>query len=144
MIRSGLLDLLPATTTPNRVALLGMHDWTDPTLPAIAAELGLTLFAPDALRTTSNPALDWLAATGASKVAIHFDVDTIDANEIRLGLGADIGGLTSNQTRRLVTDIGRNVGVVALTIAEFIPRQVIHLQHILDGFPLHGDAERPC
>lgn len=31
-----LLGLLPATTTPDRVALLGMHDWTDPTLPAVA------------------------------------------------------------------------------------------------------------
>jgi hypothetical protein len=28
--------------------------------------------------------------------------------------------------------------VVALTIAEFIPRQVMHLQHILAGFPLLG------
>ncbi len=138
-----LLDLLPATTTPDRVALLGMHDWTDPTLPAIAEEWGLTVFAPDALRDTSGPVLAWLAATGASKVAIHFDVDTIDANEIQLGLGADIGGLTSTEARRLVADIDRNVDVVALTIAEFIPRQVIHLQQILDGFPLLGDAERP-
>ena len=32
-----LLEILPATTTADRVALLGMHDWTDPTLPAIAA-----------------------------------------------------------------------------------------------------------
>ena len=27
-----LLGLLPATTIPDRVALVGMHDWTDPTL----------------------------------------------------------------------------------------------------------------
>jgi len=26
--------------------------------------------------------------------------------------------------------------VVALTIAEFFPRQVMHLRQILDGFPL--------
>jgi arginase len=69
-----LLEMLPATTTADRVALVGMHDWTDPTLPAIADEWGLSVFSPDALRSTSAPLLDWLGDTGATKVAIHFDV----------------------------------------------------------------------
>ena len=56
--------------------------------------------------------------------------------EIQLGLGADIGGLTSAQARRVVADIGAHVDVVALTIAEYIPRQVIQLQQLLAGFPL--------
>jgi hypothetical protein len=38
-------------------------------------------------------------------VAIHFDVDTIDADEIQLGLGADLGGLTTAEARRVVADI---------------------------------------
>jgi hypothetical protein len=38
-----------ATTTADRVALVGMHDWTDPRLPAIAEEWGLSVFSPDAL-----------------------------------------------------------------------------------------------
>ena len=54
---------------------------------------------------TSAPLLDWLGDTGATKVAIHFDVDTIDADEIQLGQGADLGGLTSAQARRVVADI---------------------------------------
>ena len=74
--------MLPATTTADRVALVGMHDWTDPMLPAIAAEWGLSVFSPEALRSTSAPLLDWLDTTGATMVAIHFDVDTIDADEI--------------------------------------------------------------
>jgi arginase len=45
-----LLEILPATTTADRVALVGMHNWTDPTLPAIADEWGLSVFSPDALR----------------------------------------------------------------------------------------------
>ena len=133
-----LLEILPATTTAERVALVGMHDWTDPMLPAIAAEWGLSVFSPDALRSTSAPLLDWLGDTGATKVAIHFDVDTIDADEIQLGLGADLGGLTTAEARRVVADIDGAAEVVALTIAEFIPRQVMHLQQILAGFPLLG------
>jgi arginase len=62
-----LLEILPATTTADRVALVGMHDWTDPTLPAIADEWGLSVFSPDALRSTSAPLLDWLDTTGATK-----------------------------------------------------------------------------
>ena len=131
-----LLEILPATTSPTRVALVGMHDWTDPSLPAIAAEWGLTVFHPDLLRSDSDQLLHWLVGTGASKVAIHFDVDTIDADEIQLGLGADYGGLTSPQVCRIVADIDSAADVLALTIAEFIPRQVMHLQQILAGFPL--------
>ena len=69
-------------------------------------------------------------------MAIHFDVDTIDADEIQLGLGADRGGLTSAQARRVVADVDVALDVVALTIAEYIPRQVMRLQQLLGGFPL--------
>ena len=51
-----LLEILQATTTADRVALVGMHDWTDPTLPALADEWGLSVFSPDALRSTSGTA----------------------------------------------------------------------------------------
>ena len=60
------------------------------------------------------------------------------ADEIQLGLGADLGRLTSAQARRVVADIDGAAKVIALTIAEFIPRQVMHLQQILAGFPLLG------
>jgi hypothetical protein len=50
-----ILDLLPATIAADRVALVGMHDWTDPTLPAIADEWGLTVFDPDALPSDTAP-----------------------------------------------------------------------------------------
>jgi arginase len=130
------LEILPAMTTADG-SLVGRHDWTDPTLPAIAAEWGLSVFSPDALRSTSAPLLDWLGNTGATKVAIHFDVDTIDADEIQLGLGADRGGLSTAEVRRVVADIDGAAEVVAVTITEFIPRQVMQLQ-ILAGFPLLG------
>lgn len=131
-----LLELLPATLPSDRVALVGMHDWTDPTLPAVAEEWGLTVFAPDVLRTDSSSLLDWIRATGASKVAIHFDVDTIEADEVQLGLGYDRGGLTIAQARRVVADVDAVSDVVAFTIAEYTPRQVMRLQQLLAGFPL--------
>jgi arginase len=38
--------------------------------------------------------------------------------------------------RRIVDDLDTVADVVGLTIAEFIPRQVMHLQQLLTGFPL--------
>ena len=76
------------------------------------------------------------SASGGSRVAIHFDVDVVDSNEIVLGLGAEPDGLTSHQVRRLVADVSAVVDVVGLTIAEFVPRQVIRLQQLVRNFPL--------
>lgn len=44
--------------------------------------------------------------------------------------------LTRAQVRRIVADVDAAAGVAGFTIAEFFPRQVMHLQQILDGFPL--------
>ena len=134
--------LLPATIAPDRVALVGLHAWTEDDYPHIA-EWGLPSFSPDQLRDSSEPMLDWLRATGCSWVAIHFDVDTIDSDEIELGLGAEPDGLTSAEVRQILDDVGRMAEVVGLTIAEFIPRQVMHLQQILTSFPLLNGLVSP-
>lgn len=131
-----VLAALPATTSAGQVALVGMHDWTDPALPPVAEEWGLTVFSPDVLREHSAALLSWIRRTGATKIAVHFDVDTIDADEVQLGLGHDQGGLTSTQARRVVADVAQVADVVALTIAEYTPRQVMRLQRLLAGFPL--------
>lgn len=128
-------ELLPATVCSDRVAQVGLHAWTGDDFPNIA-RWGIASFSPGDLRETTRPLLDWLAATGCSRVAVHFDVDTIDSNELVLGLGVEPGGLTSAQARRIVTDVDAAADVVGFTIADFFPRQVMHLQQILDGFPL--------
>ena len=130
-----VLELLPANVAPERVALVGLHAWTDDDFPNIG-EWGLTTFSPDVLRDSAQPLLDWLSSTGCSRVAIHFDVDTIDGNEIGLGLGNEPGGLTSAEVRRIVTEVNEAADVVALTIAEYFPRDAIRLQQIVSGFPL--------
>lgn len=131
-------ELLPANVSPDRVALVGLHSWADddfPDFPNIA-EWGIRSFGPDELRESAQPLLDWLAATGCSRVAIHFDVDAVDSNEVALGLAKEPGGLTGAEVRRIVAGVEGAADVVGFTVAEFIPRQVMHLRQILDGFPL--------
>jgi arginase len=130
-----VLARLPATVDAGRVALAGLHSWQEDAHANIGA-WGLTTFAPDDLRDSSRPLLDWVASTGCSKLAVHFDVDTIDSNEMVYGLGAEPDRLTGVQVRRILADLAAASDVVGLTIAEFIPRQVIALQQIIGGFPL--------
>ena len=78
----------------------------------------------------------WLAATGATKVAIHFDVDTVDSNEMVLGLGRVPNGLTGEQVRRVISDLGKVSDVVGLTVAEFIPRDALTTGGLVAGMPL--------
>ncbi len=130
-----VLDLLPATVDPSRVALAGLHSWTEDDFPNAAA-WGITTFAPDTVRVSSEPLLAWLRSTGCSKVAIHLDVDVVDSKEVVLGLGMEPEGLQTDDVRRLVADIGTQAEVVGLTVAEYIPRQVIQMARFLDGMPL--------
>jgi arginase len=130
-------ELLPAIVSPDRVALVGLHAWANDDI-ANVTHWGIGSFSPDDLRRSTQPVLAWLAGTGCSRVAIHFDVDTIDSNELALGLGAEPGGPTTAQVRRIVDDLDAVAEVVGLTVAEVIPRQVMHLQQLLTGFPLLG------
>lgn len=132
-----VLDRLPATIDPARFAYAGLHAGEPDALANVPA-WGLTAFGPDRLRETTAPLLDWLASTGAGKVAIHLDVDTVDSDEITFGLGEVPGGLTSTQVRRIIAEVGQAFDVVGLTIAEYIPRQVMAMQSLLHGLPLLG------
>jgi arginase len=58
-----------------------------------------------------------------------------DSREVVPGLGAEPGRLTSALARRVVADIDA-ADAAGFTIAEFIPRQVMHLQQLVNGFPL--------
>jgi len=127
--------LLPATVPAAHIALAGLHSWTEDDIPNVE-KWGITTFSPDDLRTSSAGLLRWLRSTGCTKVAVHLDVDVVDSDEAVFGLGAESGGLSTSQVRRLVFDVDEAADIVGFTIAEFIPRQVIALQQLVRDFPL--------
>jgi arginase len=132
---SDIVKLLPATVPGARIALAGLHSWTDVDFPNIA-KWGLSTLSPNDLRDSTQPLLEWLNATGCSRVAIHLDVDVVDSNEAVIGLGAEPDGLTSSQVHRVITDMQGAAEVVGLTIAEYVPRQAMAVQRLLNGLPL--------
>ncbi len=129
------VDQLPAAVDASRVALAGLHAWTDDDMPH-AAEWGIDTFSPADLCDSSAPLLAWLRGTGCTKVAIHLDVDVVDSTEVVLGLGAEPSGLTTGQVRRLIADLDGAADVVGITVAEYVPRQVLAVGELLEGLPL--------
>lgn len=130
-----ILAKLPATVEPSRLCYAGLHDGEPDALENVRA-WGHTVLDPDQLRADSSALLEWLAATGCSKVAIHLDVDVVDADEITLGLGMVPNGLRTADVHRLIADLGAHADVVALTVAEFLPRRLMRLAGMLRGLPL--------
>ena len=130
-----ILDRLPAHVDPSRVALVGIHAWEDDAY-ANVGEWGLTTFSPDQLRTDSSALTEWIAATGTSRVTVHLDVDTVDRDEVSLGLGPIPGGLTLGQVRRVLADVSAAADVVGMTVAEFIPCDVLAVLDLVEDLPL--------
>lgn len=126
---------LPAVISPSRVALAGLHSWEDDQVQ-FTDGWGLAKFTPGDLEESSDALLSWLASTGCSKVAIHWDVDSVDSEDIVLGLGMEAGGLSRSAVVRLMNDLADSHDVVAITIAEYLPRQVIAIHQMLQGMPL--------
>ncbi|MFJ5696381.1 arginase family protein [Arthrobacter sp. NPDC093125] len=125
-----VLQALPATIDPSRVALAGLHAWAEDELPNVQA-WGLTTFSPTVLNQGTESLLGWLKATGCSKVAIHLDVDVIDSSDVVLGLGMEPQGLSRDSVAETIAALHGAADVVALTVAEYLPRQVLALQDLL-------------
>ena len=132
-----ITDMLPATVDASRLALAGVHDWVEDAYANVGA-WGLSVFGPEDLRVSTERLLDWVARTGATKLAIHLDVDVVDSAEVAFGLGRVPGGLTRREVHRVVADLSNAAEVVGLTVAEFIPRDVLAIRGLLAGMPLLG------
>jgi arginase len=130
-----VVEALPATVNPSRVALAGVHAWTDWDLPN-AHQWGIQSFSADELNAGTKPLLAWLESTGCSRVAVHLDLDVVDSNDIILGLGMEPNGLSRAALTRTITDLANTVELVAITVAEYVPRQVIAVSELLNTLPL--------
>ncbi len=132
-----IIGQLPAKVSADRICLAGLRECEYPYIEKRVEELGLTHFSPAELAKDSTPVLDWLRTTRASKVMVHFDMDVMDPSDI-LAAVADgpEGGLKLNEVVRLINDIAKEKELVALTVAEPMPRLAIRLKSMLSALPL--------
>lgn len=133
----GIVGQLPASVPPQDVCLAGLRECEYPYIEERVEELGLAHYSPQQIAGTSQPVIDWLKKSGKSKVMIHFDMDVMDPSDI-LAAVADgpEGGLKLNEVVRLINDIAASKDLVALTVAEPMPRLAIRLKKMLSQLPL--------
>ncbi len=132
-----ITGLLPGKISPKKVCLAGLRDTEYPYIARRIDELGLAHLSPSDLAGTSTPLIEWLKSTGKSKVMVHFDMDVIDPKDLLAAVadGPD-GGMKLAEVVRLVNDIAATNEIVALTIAEPMPRLAIRLKQMLHDLPL--------
>lgn len=114
----------------------------------LAESMQIQRIGPEELAADSEPVLAWLRATGARQVAVHFDLDVLDASLFRsLSFSKpgsatptedDIqaGRMTLPQVVRLLTDVAKQVDVVGLGVTEHTPWDAIALAQALSELPL--------
>ncbi len=132
-----IVGQLPAKVSPSDVCLAGLRECEYPYIEKRVEELGIAHFSPSDLAPDSSLLIDWLRNNDKSKVMVHFDMDVMDPADI-LAAVADgpAGGLKLTEVVRLINDIAAVKELVALTVAEPMPRLAIRLKNMLSHLPL--------
>ena len=132
-----IVGQLPAKVSPADVCLAGLRECEYPYIEKRVEELGITHFSPSDLASASSLLIDWLRNNDKSRVMVHFDMDVMDPADI-LAAVADgpAGGLKLTEVVRLINDIATVKELVALTVAEPMPRLAIRLKNMLSHLPL--------
>lgn len=132
-----IVSLIPGKISAGKICLAGLRECEYPYIEKRVEELGLTHLSPSELADNSNLVIDWLRKSGVSKVMVHFDMDVMDPSDI-LAAVADgpKGGLKLNEVVRLINDIAAEKELVALTVAEPMPRLAIRLKNMLAQLPM--------
>lgn len=130
-----IMSVLPGKVAASKVLIVGLRSW-DEGMKERQAQLGIKGLSPAEIADNSAGIIEWLRRTGASKVAIHFDMDVLDPAEIIAAVGTDPNGMKIAEVVRVINDISSEYDVVGLTVAEPMPRIAIKIRNMLDQLPL--------
>ena len=132
-----IIGLFPSKILLSNVCLAGLREYEYSYIRERVKEWGLTHFSPERLSADSKVLIDWIRSTGKKKVMIHFDMDVLDPADI-LAAVADgpEGGLKLKEAVRIINDIAKEFDLVALTVAEPMPRIAIRLKRMLSQLPM--------
>jgi len=138
-----IMNLLPGKVDASKVLLVGLRSWkTEGGTKERQQEWGVKHLSPTEVAENSLAVIEWLKSTGASKVAIHFDLDVLDPTDLiaqfaAFGIVPD--GMKTEEVVRIVNDISAEYDVVGLTIAEPLPKVAIKIKNMLNELPLLKD-----
>lgn len=130
-----IMKIMPAKTDPSKALLVGLRSW-DTGMKERQKKMNLKGISPEELRQNNASVLNWIKSTGCSKVAVHFDLDVIDPNEMIAGVGIEPNGMKIEEVMNLINEINDSYDLVGLTVAEPMPKIAIKLKNMLEKMPL--------
>lgn len=138
---------VPRPIEPARVLHVGLTE-TLPHEESYLRDRGMARLSPEDLGGSAEPVLDWLRGSGATKVAVHFDLDVLSPaghdyllfNKPGLPEGAFDGVAKGRmgfaEVASILEAVARESDVVGLAITEFLPWSMIDLGRNLATLPL--------
>lgn len=129
---------LPAKISPDKILFVGLRDWEREEIKVRQKQYGIRHLTVEEVRDNSDALLAWIKGTNAKHVLVHFDMDVLDPAEIIPAVGVVKDGMRINEAVRIINDVARNAHVVALTIAEPMPRTAILIRDMLSRLPMIG------
>jgi len=139
LMGEGVPDFVAAVSRPldpRRILYVGLTE-TTPFETGFIGKHGLAHLGPEELAASSEPVLVWLRATGAKRVAVHFDVDVLDPAHYDFLLfrnpsappdafeGVARGRMQFAQVSDILNAVAAEADIVGLAIAEYLPWSVI-------------------
>ncbi len=149
MVLSALLGLGDAAfvaevtrpLVPAQLLFTGLRAAVDE-LDAVQTHFGVTIpnATVDEVAASSDVVLQWMRECGASRVAIHFDLDVLEPAAFSSTIWQAANGLGVETAVRLLADVSQEFDVVGLGITEYVPRDALRLAGMLRRLPLVGSA----
>ena len=135
-VNKNINKILPSFIDPSKILFLGLRDWEREEIKIRQKEYKIKHLINKDINKNSNKILSWIKSTGAKNVMIHFDLDVLDPKEIIAAVGVVPDGLKINEVIRIINDISKEYNLIALTIAEPMPKIAIKLKNMLNQLPL--------
>jgi len=130
---------------PNLVMFGGLQKSTNSQEEIIVVQSGIRRAGPRALAETSSPVIDWLRENNIQQIAIHIDLDVLSPQLFHsnvfekpepISTDCSKGEMSFAQLARLVSDVSQNTNIVALTISEHLPWDMMDLHDFLASLPI--------
>jgi arginase len=140
---------VPRTVDPKRVLFVGLTE-TTPFETDFIQERGIARLSPEDMAGSPERVLEWLRASGATKVAVHFDLDVLDPSlydfllfrDPSAGAGAfdgvAKGRMRFEEVAAILDAVAAETDIVGLAITEHLPWRAIELSRSLHSLPLLG------
>jgi arginase len=146
---SDFVAAVPRQIAARDILLVGLTE-TTPYETDFIARHGIARLSPEQLAGTVQPVIEWIRASGKSRIAVHFDLDVLDPAhydfllfrkpDAAVGMfdGVAKGRMTMEAVQAILAAVALEAEIVGLAITEYLPWSAIMLADELSVIPLLG------